>query len=524
MGTAGAQLEKSWNSTCRILFGSELGRLEDYREWLSGYLPKKARRKSHLSGKEVAVAMDAYPDGARFVSADELEMNKDYRLGINQIKDIDSILAGLREKCEYAGNRHLGNSTGVENSDIVIDSQNVRDSTNIEESQCVESSFMIRKGSKNIFGCGMLGAGEFLVRVADSLGQKRSFECSMVGMASDCYFCHNVLSSRDMMFCFGIRNKNCCIANSQLPKEKYLSLKAKILGEVAEVLKREKSFPSLAELVPDAAGRGVKIHAEPPAGLENMKPIEDGFASTYGILLKRNPGSIKDYERWLAQRNVSVRCVATPFGGKTYVPENLPVFADYPKKRIVTMRESLELGQICADGKVDGLQAAIDSLGEVGYFTPELADGQNANLISFPHAFNVVNAYNGHDGVYGEHIGMSSFALNSKHVYGCYRVLESQFSMKCFNSQYLNRCFELDSCNKCSDSYFCHNSEALSECMFCFSLKGRRYAIGNTELARDKYTALKGAVLSQISGELERKKSLGISIFDLGAASGSEQD
>lgn len=516
VGNADAALEKAWNSTCRVVFGQEMGPLADYQEWLGGYLPKRAKRKSHVSGKEVTVAMDSYSKGARFVSADELAMNKSYALGINQIKDIDSILEGMREQCEYAGNRHLGNSAFVENSDIVIDSQHVGNSTNVEESQYVDSSFMVRKGSKYVFGSGILGAGEFLVRVVDSFGQKRTFESSIVGFSSDCYFCHNVLSCHDMMFSFGQRGRSHCIANTQLPKEKYLQLKAKIIGEVAGELRREKSFPSLAELAGDApVPAGLEIARPPAAQAGDMLAIEKGFASTYNILLKKAPSGIRDYEGWLARGNVTVREVPSPFGGKTHVPENLPMFADFPKGRIVPMGEALELGKVGAGGRVDGLPSAINALPQVAFFTPELADGQNANLISFPHAFNVVNAYKGHDGVYGEHIGISSLALNSKYAYGCYRVLESQFAMKCFNSQYLNRCFEMDSCNKCADSYFCHNSEALSECMFCFSAKGRRFAIGNVELPREKYASVKRAVLGQLAQELEGKKALRLSIFNI---------
>lgn len=512
-----ATLQKAWNSTCKVVFGRELGKLDDYRGWLGGYLPKRSRRKSHLSGRDVSVAMDAYSQGAKFVSEGELAGNNSsgFALSINQIKDLDSILAGMRENCVYSGNRHLGNSAGVEDSDIVIDSQYVANSTNIEESRYVDSSFMVRKGSKCIFGSGILGDGEFLIRVVDSYNQKRSFESSIVGFSTDCYFCHNVLSCRDMMFSFGQRSKSYCIANTPVPKEKYLALKAKILAEVADYLQKEKSFPSLTELVPVAAPAGAKIALPEKKDAQDMRLIEKGFASTYNLLFKRQPSSIVDYEQWLSANGLEMEETSTAFGGRTWVPKNLPMFRDFPRERVVTMREALELGKTGAGERVNGLKSGVEALANVAYFTPELADGQNMNLISYPHAFDVVNAYKGHDGVSGEHIGVSSFALNSKYVYGCYRAIESQFAIKCFNSQYLNRCFEMDSCNKCADSYFCHNSEALSECMFCFNLKGRRYAIGNTDLPREKYVGVKGAVLAQIGEELDRKKALGTTIFGI---------
>lgn len=511
-------LGRAWASTCRILFGRELGPVGKYVPWLSRSMPARLERQSFVSGRPVALAMDCYGQGARFVSASEVEINKPFSLGINQLKDLDSILEGIREQCAYAGNRHLGASSSISSSDIVIDSQNVANSSNVEESQCVESSFMVRKGSKNVFGSGMLGAGEFLVRVFDSFGQKRSFECSIVGMASDCYFCHNVLNSRDMMFSFGQRNKAYCIANLQLTRDKYLAIKSKILGEVAGELEKNHSFPSLMELVSGSKNRS---SANLALGMQkensDISAVDKGFSSTFSMLFGMKPSLIREYEKWLSQGTVEMSAVRSQFGDTTWLPASLPFFGEYPKNRIVSMRESLELGKIPAKARVDSLASAIGALGEIGYFTPELADGLNSGLVSFPHAFNVVNAYKGHDAVYAENVGLCSFALNSKYAYGCYRVLESQFAMKCYNSQHLNRCFELDSCAKCSDSYFCHNCEALSDCMFCFNSKGLRHAIGNSQLPRDKYAEVKKSVISQLAQELGKKKAISASIFALGA-------
>jgi len=513
--TLDSKLDSSWRSACRILFGREIGPLAKYRAWLSQNLPRGARRRSHSSGKDVAVAFDAFSAGARFVSSEELKLNKGYGVSVNDMKDVDSLLSALSEKCEYAGNRHLGNSAFVESSDIVLDSQYVSNSTNIEESQYVDSSFMIRKGSKHIFGCGALGNGEFLVRVTDSYGQKRSFESSIVGTSSDCYFCHNVLGSREMMFCFGQRNKSYCIGNTPLPKEQYLELKRKILAEVADVLEKEGSFPALHELVPNTPA-AASLSLAPEKQAQNMAPIEKGFATTYNILLKRPPEGIREYEKWLTERTIAVHEAATPFGSQTFVPDSMPVLKGFPRQRLVAARESAALSKLqMPQGSMGSLKGVIAGLGGIAFFTPELRDGQNANIIACPHAYNVVNAYKGYDTVYAENVALSSMALNSKYVYGCHRVLESQFSLKCYNSQYLNRCLELDSCNRCSDSYFCHNSEALSECMFCFNMKGARHTIGNTPLSKEQYAQVKAALVGQIADEIGKTKGLGRSIFGI---------
>jgi hypothetical protein len=189
-----------------------------------------------------------------------------------------------------------------------------------------------------------------------------------------------------------------------------------------------------------------------------------------------------------------------------------------PEGRLVNFDEMMAIGRTSlARHEVDALSAIRKGIGRIGYFTPELYEGENFNCVASPLVYHGTNAYKTYDLTYGENAGVCFLPLNSKYTYGCYRILESQFSMKCYNSLYLNRCLELDSCNKCADSYFCHNSEALSDCMFCFNMKGRRHNIGNTQLDRDAYAKAKTALVGQMADELDRKKGLKWNIFNIGS-------
>lgn len=86
-----AELDKAWKTTCKILFGDELGGIDSYEEWLKGYSAQMGRRKSRLSDRVVSLAMDDYCVGANFISADEIR-KVSAPLDINDIKDIDSII------------------------------------------------------------------------------------------------------------------------------------------------------------------------------------------------------------------------------------------------------------------------------------------------------------------------------------------------------------------------------------------------------------------------------------------------
>ncbi|MCX6777675.1 MAG: hypothetical protein NT157_02210 [Candidatus Micrarchaeota archaeon] len=512
-------LNRIWHSTCKVLFGAELDELAEYEEWLAEYLPKSAVRKSHTSGKEVIVARDLYPQDARFVSADELSLNKNYALNINEIKDIDSIAGALREKCEYTGNRFLGNSSFVESSDIVIDSQYVYGSTNIEQSSYIYSSYMMRRGSKNVFGSGWTANGEFLLRVVAGINLHRCFESHFVSDSSDLYFCFNCDGCHDMMFSFGQKNKNRMIGNLALPKEKYAQIKAKLVSEVFEKIKKEKRFDSLYALVPDKAPAEIpRIEMTGKKKETDMRAVEKAFASAFEVVMKRKPPGITELEEWLCRDTIGLEEVRTPFGDETQVPLDFGIVSEMPRRRLVTIEESFELGKIALEEKsLSGLDKLVAALDKIAFFSAGYETGENWNIIKSPLILHSANVYKGYESTYSENTGLTSLSLHSKYVYGCNRIIDSQFCLKCYNSLYLARCLELDGCTNCSDSYFLHNCEGLNDAMFCFNLKGGRFKIGNTELPREKYSKVKESLIEQMASELERNKTLRWSIYDIGA-------
>lgn len=512
-------LQKAWDSTCRVIFWQEMGGLSGYEEWLAEYLPGAARRKSNLSGREVIIARDAYPKAARFISNDELEQNKEHALSINQIKDIDTLVQALREKCEYTGNKVLGASSNVEASDIVMDSHFVYNSTNIEESAYVHSSFMVRKGSKYSFGSGYFGKSEFMLRVIGTFNSKRCFESYFVPDSADLYYCHQCFGCHDLMFSFGQRSSSYKIGNLQLAKEKYLELKAKLIGEMAGELKREKRLPSLVELTPKSAPCPLpKLDIRKQCMETNMAAIEKGFASTYSLLFKKQPGSIREYEEWLSENTIKILQSKSAFGNINYYPEGFAFYWKLSEGRRVSFDELMAVGKLSSKEKdVRSLKTIGKALDGIGFFTAELFDGENFNHIESPLVYHGTNVYKTYDITFGDNTGVCFLALNSKHAYGCYRILESQFSMKCYNSLYMNRCLEMDSCNKCSDSYFCHNCEGLSDCMFCFNMKGRRHNVGNTQFDKETYLKAKAVLVEQMAEELDRTRKMRHSIFTIGA-------
>lgn len=403
----------------------------------------------------------------------------------------------------------------------MVDSNFVSESGNVQQSSHVYAGHMVRTNSRYVFGGGYFGECEFVVRFMGGYNAKRCLECSLIADSSDLYYSFNCLGCHDLLFSFNLRNKRNCVGNLELPKDRYTSLKKKLIGEMASNLKKSKCLPSIFDLAQKKkADTRIKLDIRPDKDETDFKVIEKAFASTFKVLLKKDPGSIIDYEDWLSRHKVKIDEAISPFGFKFSMPEPLramPFSKMIPRERSVSRKEALELGKLSLkEEDITSFDRIIERMPEISYYTPELYDGINSNVINTPITYNATNVYKIYDATYSDRIGLCTMGLNSKSAFGCFRVIETQFSINCYNSFNLNRCFEMDTSTKCADSYFCHNSEGLAEAMFCFNAKGKRYAIGNTELPPEKYRKIKGSLLEEIADELVKNKELKLDIFNLG--------
>ncbi len=529
-------LEKAWEDVCRALLGDEIGGLEDFEKYLGRYAGGLSIKKSAISGKPVVFSpVKGMDDNAKYISNDENaeyhEMDKGTRLDINQVKDIDSILAALREKFYYAGDVVLGNSSEIELSDKCIDSSFVYKSRTVHEgSRFVAFSNQTRHteyafGISQDVGSRFVIAGYYIYQLSRSMENLNTFD------SADCYFTANLRSCSNCMFSFNLRNRHYGIGNLSLPKDKYLDLKDKLVGEIREMLKEKKTIPGIVDLIA-APGTAPKLKKNEPTlsnkpGVSKKGPSDElnsAFKDTCGILFGKKLAPLVAFEKWLSEHVDSVIPSKSAVSGKDIYLAAVPAFAAI-KDNAVGLEEALELGE-CSISESDLLDFdfsnAREKLKGVKYTTTEDVHGTNNFDIvecsnygnNSSHAFRSSLAY------VCRYVAYCYWPRNSEYVFGSQLLFHSKFCIKCHNSSKLNRCFEVDSSNTCSDCYFCHNCENLQECMFCFNAKSLRYAVGNVEYPREEYLALKKRLLAQIAETLEREKALGLSIYDVGAERG----
>ncbi|HIH22566.1 TPA: hypothetical protein HA238_02470 [Candidatus Micrarchaeota archaeon] len=526
IGSAYPELNNQWKSTCKLLFGKEVGELSDYRNWLMELNNQRFIQKSAKSGNDIVFTSSEFCNNAKFIGMDEVDFNKKFEpLSINEIKDIDSIVSSLNERFYYCGNIVLGNSKFIEKSSNVSNSFFIIDSVKIDSCKNIAYSQYLRL-CENVFGTNEGGEGKFCIRCSILFKNTRCFELWNSPVCSDSYYSYGLENCREAFFSFNAVGKSHIIGNLTLPKDKYLSIKSKLLSEISDQLIRDKKLPSLMDLVSGAelnhtnaiaALDGTTNH-EPP---KDKKIINDSFSKTSALIFgKPLPGNIDDYSEWLSAHVVVPHTIPSVLSGLPVPMSKWPGLSQIPPNRVVTYGEALKLAEQLRISEPEAENISLNSilqyLGKIAYFTPEHMVGTNTNLIECQWGSTAANCYRSVICVYSKNCAYSSWPRSSEYLFGCGIVFESGFSMKCYDSVKLTRCFEVDGGSDCADTYFSHNVEGLSQCAFCFNTKSKRYAVGNAEIGQDKFLEFKKMLQEWTMSELEKKKKVGLSVYDLG--------
>ena len=523
-----AALDKAWRSTCRVLFGEETCSLDEASEWLKEYQEKLRTEKSAASEKQVIFSTDYYSRSARFISYDEVDFGKKFDpITINEMKDIDSISEALRERAFYAGNVVLGNSSNIEQSSNVLESHYVLGSTRIRESKYVAYTAIVG-GAQYCFG----GFGqENVTHSVKCMGSEltRCFECNMVEVLSDCYYCAKSQNCRECMFCFGTENDSYKIGNTSLPKDKYLSLKKKLLSEMAEGLRKNKRLPSVLGIL-EAAGKyphDPRLRFEKaPAPHYDAAPVEGAFAKTAALMFGRALSGIDAHSRLLG-KNVpqDIKVKSALSGTDVYFCSYRTHLLDLYKlgPRMVSEDEVRKIGKLQLEpAAVERLGMDVDSLAEklhpVAYTNFEKIVGNVRNYRDASIIISSQNVYHGTAFNWSKNCAHCFWMTKTEAMFGCNAMRDSSFCINCHYSMKMARCFEADNCSNCADAYFIHNCENVRDSMFCFNAKNLAHAIGNAALPLEQYKKIKGALVAQMADELEKKHDLRRDIFNICSA------
>lgn len=519
-------LDKRWRAACKVVFKEDVGPLGDYSGWLQGLAIPNTIRKSSVSGKDVAYAIPEYSEGSRWVSFDEIDYGASHApLDINQVKDLDSLLAAVSERAAYAGNIILGNSGQVEKSSNITDSYFMLHTSMLGD--CKNLAYSSRgRLCDDCFGVYGPGESEFCIRCPQTYRDRRCFEMWVTQNCSDGYYSYNLRNCSECMFCFNVQNKRFAIGNLELDKSKYAQIKEKLLSEMAGELKRKKKLPSLMDIVAKSSFSKPQISVPEASrdGGAGKRATEAAFQKTSSLLFGEKLAGIDDYSSWLVRNGEGMAQAKSAASGRRILffksalsPVHLPIL-----ERAVTEREALEFGQTaCMErekAESVSLANAHKAIGGLAFFNLEFEEGTNVNLSECSTTIESSLSHRSGAMVYSKYCGYIFYPRTCEHMFGGNQLFDCSFCIKCYHSVKLTRCFECDSCRGCSDSYFCHNCEGLQDCMFCFNVKNKRHAIGNAEVGREKYMKVKEMLLKEMSGRLLKEHDFPLSIYNVGVA------
>lgn len=515
-----AKANRAFKDTCRVLFKEEIGELCEFEEYLKECMFPFQVLKSHISGRDVVVPA-YYPQKARIISQDEVGGLEFSPLDVNQVKDIDTLLEAVNENVRYCGNRLFGKNENVGYVDNAIDCMNVLYSHNTWK--CKNSAFLsCTRENEYSFGVSTNSSSRFMLHTYHGIKDTRCFGGFFVVESSDCFSCFNCASCSEALFSFNLRSKRNTIGNLELPRERYLGLKEKLVAEIAEKLKKDKKFVSIEHLSGEGgkAGRGKTVEGVlPPA--EGMEEINGLFSATSRIVLGKELGPIAGYEGWLTSHSAKVKLLKGAFGKPVLSAEGWLRFGEFPASRLVSQEEALKLGEekkiVIEEGEEPGLAEILRKVSDIAYYTCEW-HGRSEKAIQCPIAYDSHTVYRVVDSTGGKKSGCASQVAYSEHIFGGAhsRIFQSRFCIKGYDSVNANNCFEIDNCHDASHSMFCHNCENVSDCLFCFNTKNKRYCVGNTEVGREEFLRVKKILLDYVVGKLEKDKDLELGIFNIG--------
>lgn len=518
-------LNRHWKATCKAIFGEEVGELSEFEEWLAKYNNPLPSRKSSASGRNVSFVLPHYSKSAPIFSMDEVDFNRKFEpLNINEVKDMDSIAEAVRERIAYTGNIWLGNSQFVAESTDIMDSFYVFKSSQITSSKYIAHGFHM-EFSENCFGTLHHGNCVNCIRMMDSDFLSRCFEVYGCEETADSYYSHHIFNCKNCLFCFNIRNAHHAIGNLELPQEKYLELKRKLMGEMANELRTKKELPTLLELVgnpePDIAEmREIKKNlGKKQAAPIHPEIIESAFSKTTGVILGKSLTGIEKYHNWLSEFMKPTKRCKSALTGEEMIVVGTPYYIRYPENRLASEEESILLGNSLKIAPEElerfGLEKAKKFIGKIAYFHPGVDFGKLSNIIESHENVNATDMFRSVINISSKKCAYSYVIIESESIFGCHSIRQSGFLLRCYLSSKLNRCFEVDSSRECFDCYFCHNCENVQDSMFCFNVKNKRYAIGNSVFARDEYLRVKGMLREELVSRLKEGKGLKLNIFNI---------
>jgi hypothetical protein len=240
-----AELEKAFGATTRALFGQALTGLGEYGNWLQSRIPGGSVVNSALGGETAYLPDYSFfsriPKG-RIASLEDFASASEAKISVPiEGASFDSLVGEIRKIAWFVPDYSEGINREVTESALPSNSAYMHRTVDVWDSKRISFGFAGME-NESCFGMYRFKGCKFSVHCYNAFGLTSCFEMDHCRACTDSMFCHNCENVSDSLFCFNAKNLKRAIGNVEYPAEEYRKLRAQIVGQMADELKKRKSL------------------------------------------------------------------------------------------------------------------------------------------------------------------------------------------------------------------------------------------------------------------------------------------
>lgn len=240
---------------------------------------------------------------------------------------------------------------------------------------------------------------------------------------------------------------------------------------------------------------------------ECLAELERRWAQVCKLVLGGEIGGMLRYEGWLSALPDRVYTAKSAVSGREVAFST----GDYPAgARKISFDEADFLGKTAplAADDIKDIDSLIGAVRERVSYCGNVVLGNSSHVVGSTNITDSHYLYRASRSGDSKYLAYCSMSRLSECCFGVASPGESQHLIAGNSTYRAKRGLELWMAANTSDSYFVFYTNNCANCMFCFNAKNLSYAIGNLKLGKEKYMAVKSALLEQFRDELEAKKRL----------------
>ena len=234
------RIDAAFAQATRLIFGKPLSPISKYAEWLRQRVPGGRSVKSCFGSREAYVpeygAFKTMP-GEKIASEEDAALAGGKRIEEHDARSLSSMIDKLPSIAYFVPAYAEGSNMDVEQSFLYLNCMHIRHCFDPFTSKNCAYCFSIMD-AESVFGMHRIKGAGFSLHCYNSLKIQRCFEVDGGIDCKDSYFCHNVENLDSCIFCFNAKNLRYAIGNLELPREKYLGAKKRLVGSMAGMLEK----------------------------------------------------------------------------------------------------------------------------------------------------------------------------------------------------------------------------------------------------------------------------------------------